>query len=133
MIESIHYQLSKVTRAGADRSPPTNPLYLALRNIGSQRGGEAGIGTHGWKTALNAFAVQFPDCLPLQPPPNKIGRTPYAEDLTPSPGGPGMPWRSPPPSGSTGSTTAVSTSSAAKSHRSTSRMPTGVETELSKS
>lgn len=40
-------------------------LYLALRNISSQRGGEAGTGTNGCKTALNAFALQFPDRLPL--------------------------------------------------------------------
>ena len=40
-------------------------IYLALRNISDQRGGEAGTGTHGRKTALNAFAMQFPDRLSL--------------------------------------------------------------------
>ena len=40
-------------------------LYRALRNISDQRGGESGTGTHGWKNALNAFALQFPDRLPL--------------------------------------------------------------------
>jgi putative transposase len=66
LIESINFQLRKVTKARG--SFPTDEaamkiLYLALRNISDQRGGEAGTGTHGWKTALNAFALQFPDRL----------------------------------------------------------------------
>ena len=68
LIESINFQLRKVTKARG--SFPTDEaamklIYLALRNISDQRGGEAGTGTHGWKTALNAFAMQFPDRLPL--------------------------------------------------------------------
>ena len=35
-------------------------LYLAIRNIGNNRGGELGTGTQGWKQALNAFAIAFP-------------------------------------------------------------------------
>ena len=68
LIESINFQLRKVTKARG--SFPTDEaamklLYLALRNISHQRGGEAGTGTHGWTAALNAFALQFPDRLPL--------------------------------------------------------------------
>lgn len=68
LIESINFQLRKVTKARG--SFPTDEaalklIYLALRNISDQRGGEAGTGTHGWKSALNAFAMQFPDRLPL--------------------------------------------------------------------
>ena len=68
LIESINFQLRKVTKARG--SFPTDEaamklLYLALRNISTQRGGEAGTGTHGWTAALNAFALQFPDRLPL--------------------------------------------------------------------
>ena len=68
MIESINFQLRKVTKARGSfptDEAATKLLYLALRNISSQRGGENGTGTHGWKTALNAFALQFPDRLPL--------------------------------------------------------------------
>ena len=68
LIESINFQLRKVTKARG--SFPTDEaalklIYLALRNISEKRGGAAGTGTHGWKTALNAFALQFPDRLPL--------------------------------------------------------------------
>ena len=68
LIESINFQLRKVTKARG--SFPTDEvamklLYLALRNVSDQRGGKAGTGTHGWKTALNALAMQFPDRLPL--------------------------------------------------------------------
>lgn len=35
-------------------------LYLAIRNIGHQRGGDLGTGTQRWKQALNAFAIAFP-------------------------------------------------------------------------
>ncbi len=68
LIESINFQLRKVTKARG--SFPTDEaalklLYLAIRNISTQRGGEAGTGSHGWTAALNAFALQFPDRLPL--------------------------------------------------------------------
>jgi len=68
MIESINFQIRKVTKARG--SLPTDEaamklLYLALRNISTKRGGEAGTGTQGWTVALNAFALQFPDRLPI--------------------------------------------------------------------
>jgi putative transposase len=68
MIESINFQIRKVTKARG--SFPTDEaamklLYLALRNVSTKRGGEAGTGTPGWTAALNAFAIQFPDRLPI--------------------------------------------------------------------
>jgi len=62
-IESLNYQLRKVTKTRGHF--PTSDavlkiLYLAIRNIGNNRGGELGTGTHGWKQALNAFAITFP-------------------------------------------------------------------------
>ena len=68
MIESINFQIRKVTKARG--SFPTDEaamklLYLALRNISNQRGGQSGTGTQGWTAALNAFALQFPDRLPI--------------------------------------------------------------------
>ena len=68
MIESINFQIRKVTKARG--SFPTDEaamklLYLALRNVSTKRGGEAGTGTPGWTAALNAFALQFPDRLPI--------------------------------------------------------------------
>lgn len=40
-------------------------VYLGLRNISSNRGGESGIGTYGWKIALNTLVVRFPGRLKL--------------------------------------------------------------------
>ncbi|ETB55347.1 transposase, partial [Mycobacterium avium 10-5560] len=40
-------------------------LYLAIRNINQKRGSAQGQGTYRWTEALNAFAIQFPDRLPL--------------------------------------------------------------------
>lgn len=40
-------------------------IYLGIRNIETTRGGEFGTGTQGWHRAVNAFAVQFPNPLPL--------------------------------------------------------------------
>ncbi len=62
-IESLNSQLRKVTKTRGHF--PTDDaalkiLYLAIRNIGHTRGGEAGTGTWGWKQALNAFVVAFP-------------------------------------------------------------------------
>jgi len=66
-IESLNYQLRKITKTKGHF--PTDDavlkiLYLALRNIGSKRGGELGTGTWGWKQALNALAIAFPGRLP---------------------------------------------------------------------
>ncbi|MEV4517890.1 IS256 family transposase [Dactylosporangium sp. NPDC049525] len=68
MIESINYQLRKITKTRGHF--PTDDaaiklLYLGIRNISRQRGGEAGTGTWGWKKALNALAIHFPGRLPL--------------------------------------------------------------------
>ena len=62
-IESLNYQLRKVTKTRGHF--PTEDavlkiLYLAIRNIGNNRGGELSTGTQGWKQALNAFAITFP-------------------------------------------------------------------------
>jgi len=67
-IESLNYQLRKVTKARG--SFPSDAaalklLYLAIRNINQKRGSTPGPGTHGWTQALNTFAIQFPDRLPL--------------------------------------------------------------------
>ena len=62
-IESLNYQLRKVTKTRGHF--PTDDavlkiLYLAIGNIGNNRGGELGTGTQGWKRALNAFAITYP-------------------------------------------------------------------------
>ena len=67
-IESLNYQLRKVTKTRGHF--PTEDavlkiLYLAIRNIGNHRGGDLGTGTHGWKRALNAFAITFPGRIAL--------------------------------------------------------------------
>ena len=69
-IESLNYQLRKVTKTRGHF--PTDDavlkiLYLAIRNIGHQRGGDLGTGTQGWKQALNAFAIAFPGRLETTP------------------------------------------------------------------
>lgn len=67
-IESINYQLRKVTKNRGhfpNDDAAIKLLYLALRNINPERGGDLGTGTYGWKRALNAFAIQFPGRLPL--------------------------------------------------------------------
>jgi putative transposase len=67
-IESINYQLRKITKTRG--SFPSDEaaiklIYLGIRNIETTRGGELGTGTQGWHQALNAFAVQFPNRLPI--------------------------------------------------------------------
>lgn len=69
-IESLNYQLRKVTKTRGHF--PTDDavlkiLYLAIRNIGHQRGGDLGTGTQGWKRALNAFVIAFPGRIPTTP------------------------------------------------------------------
>ncbi|MEO6628275.1 MAG: IS256 family transposase [Aquihabitans sp.] len=66
-IESLDYQLRKVTKTRG--SFPTDDavlkiFFLAIDNIGHQRGGELGTHTPGWKQALNAFAVAYPGRIP---------------------------------------------------------------------
>jgi len=67
-IESINYQLRKVTKNRGhfpNDDAAIKLLYLALRNINPERGGDLGTGSYGWKRALNAFAIHFPGRLPL--------------------------------------------------------------------
>jgi len=67
-IESLNYQLRKVTKTRG--SFPTDDavykiFYLAFGNIGTTRGGPLGTNTPGWKQALNAFAIAFPNRIDL--------------------------------------------------------------------
>ena len=67
-IESINFQLRKITKARGhfpSDEAAMKLLYLGLRNISSNRGGESGTGTHGWKIALNTLVVHFPGRLKL--------------------------------------------------------------------
>jgi putative transposase len=69
-VEPLNYQLRKVTKARG--SFPSDAaamklLYLAIRNINQKRGSTHGPGTYRWTHALNTFAIQFPDRLPLKP------------------------------------------------------------------
>ncbi len=67
-IESINLQLRKIIKNRGhfpDGDAAMKLLYLGLRNISSQRGGESGTGTWGWKIALNALAILFPGRLQL--------------------------------------------------------------------
>jgi putative transposase len=67
-IESINYQLRKVTKNRGhfpNDDAAIKLLYLALRNINPERGGDLGTSTYGWKQALNAFAIHFPGRLPI--------------------------------------------------------------------
>jgi putative transposase len=67
-IESMNYQLRKITKTrGAFPSDEAaiKLVYLGIRNIETTRGGELGTGTQGWHKALNAFAIQFPNRLPI--------------------------------------------------------------------
>lgn len=63
MIESINYQLRKVTKNRGhfpNERAALKLLYLAIRNITTKRGGEAGTGTWGWTACLNQLAIYFP-------------------------------------------------------------------------
>lgn len=68
MIESINYQLRKVTRNRGhfpNERSALKLLYLATRNITTERGGDAGTGTWKWKECLNQLAIYFPGRLPV--------------------------------------------------------------------
>jgi putative transposase len=75
MIESINYQLRKITKTRGHFPSVESAiklLYLGIRNITGRHidgegrfVGERGTGTYGWKRALNAFASRFGDRLPL--------------------------------------------------------------------
>jgi putative transposase len=76
-IESMNFQLRKITKNRGhfpDGDAAVKLLYLGIRNITGRHidgdglvleRGERGTGTIGWKTALNAFAVQFPGRVPV--------------------------------------------------------------------
>ena len=62
-IESLNYQLRKVTKTRGHF--PTDDavlkiFYMAICNIGHDRGGQLGSHTAGWQQALNAFTMAFP-------------------------------------------------------------------------
>lgn len=64
MIESINYQLRKVTKNRGhfpNERAALKLLHLAVRNITTERGGEAGTGTWGWTNCLNQLAIYFPE------------------------------------------------------------------------
>ena len=64
MIESINYQLRKVTKTRGHfptEKAALKLLYLAVRNITTERGGAAGTGTWGWKSCLNQLDIYFPN------------------------------------------------------------------------
>jgi putative transposase len=68
LIESINYQLRKITKTRGhfpSDDAAMKLLYLGIRNISTQRGGEAGTGTWGWKQCLNYLVRRFEGRLPL--------------------------------------------------------------------
>lgn len=63
LIEGINRALRKVIKnrgAFPNDQAAKKLLYLAIRELSTTRGGDAGTGTHGWTTALNAFEIHFP-------------------------------------------------------------------------
>lgn len=68
MIESVNYQLRKVSRNRGHF--PHGPaalklLRLVARDITTTRSGIAGTGTRSWRSALNVLAIHFPGRLPI--------------------------------------------------------------------
>lgn len=76
-IESINFQLRKITKNRGhfpNDEAAVKLLYLGIRNISGRHidgdglvleRGERGTGTIGWKDALNALSVVFPDRVPV--------------------------------------------------------------------
>lgn len=76
-IESVNFQLRKITRNRGhfpSDEAAVKLLYLGIRNITGRHidgdglvleRGQRGTGTYGWKAAMNAFAVTFPDRVPV--------------------------------------------------------------------
>lgn len=70
MVESLNFQLRKVTR-NRGHFPHDDALfkllYLGVRNVLAKRAsdGRPGPHSHGWKAALNQFAVFFPGRLDI--------------------------------------------------------------------
>ena len=68
MIESVNYQLRKVTKNRGhfpNERSALKLLYLAIRNINTQRGGPQGTNTPGWKACINQLAIRYPQRLPV--------------------------------------------------------------------
>ena len=63
MIQSVNYQLRKVTRNRGhfpDDEAALKLLRLVARDINTTRSGAAGTNTGGWREALNVFEIYFP-------------------------------------------------------------------------
>ena len=68
MIESVNYQLRKVTRNRGhfpNERAALKLLYLAIRNINTKRGGPQGTNTQGWNACINQLAIRYPGRLPI--------------------------------------------------------------------
>jgi putative transposase len=68
LVESVNYQMRKASKTRGhfpDDDSALKLLRLIARDITTSRGGTAGTGTWGWTEALNAFAIHFPNRLPL--------------------------------------------------------------------
>src|SRR5271157_5286738 len=76
-IESVNFQLRKITKNRGhfpSDEAAIKLLYLGIRNVTGRHidgdglvleRGQRGTGTLGWKAAMNAFAVTFPDRVPV--------------------------------------------------------------------
>ena len=76
-IESVNFQLRKITKNRGhfpSDEAAIKLLYLGIRNVTGRHidgdglvleRGQRGTGTLGWKAAMNAFAVTFPNRVPV--------------------------------------------------------------------
>jgi len=67
MVESVNYQLRKVTKNRGHFPTDTSALKLlrlAARDVTTTRSGTAGTGTQHWQDVLNILEIHFPDRLP---------------------------------------------------------------------
>lgn len=63
MIESVNYQLRKVTKTRGhfpDDDAALKLLRLVARDLNTTRGGTAGTGTYKWREVINLFEIYFP-------------------------------------------------------------------------
>jgi putative transposase len=68
LIESVNYQLRKVSKNRGHfphGDAALKLLRLVARDMTTTRGGDAGTGTWGWRTALNILEIHFPGRLKL--------------------------------------------------------------------
>lgn len=66
MVESVNYQMRKASKTRGhfpDDEAALKLLRLIASGLSTTRGGTAGTGTWGWKEALNALDMHFPDRL----------------------------------------------------------------------